>query len=171
MKNISCCFIGHRTINITDKLINNLTVFIENLIVKQNVKNFIFGSKSEFDDICHAIVSKLKNKYKHIIRIECPCYSESPILESEKSKFENAYKIANKKTISINTCDKILDFPKKYISGYASYVERNCFMIDNSDICVFYFNKNYNPQIKSGTKVAFDYATKKSKQIFNFALL
>ena len=54
-------------------------------------------------------------------------------------------------------------------------------MIDNSTYCVFYYNENYTPPLKrtpkrntvstskrnSGTKIAYDYAMKKKKQIIN----
>jgi hypothetical protein len=50
--------------------------------------------------------------------------------------------------------------------------------IDDSDYCVFYYKEDYKPDVsksrypssgKSGTKIAFDYATSKSKQIINVA--
>ena len=57
---------------------------------------------------------------------------------------------------------------------------RNQEMIDDSEVCVFYFNHNYLPPIrkpsnkflpnyqpKSGTAIAFAYATQKKKQIYN----
>lgn len=50
-------------------------------------------------------------------------------------------------------------------------------MINDSDYCIFYYNKNYQPEMrkyskrsvgyyhpKSGTKLAFDYAKKRKKQ-------
>ncbi len=53
-------------------------------------------------------------------------------------------------------------------------------MIDNSDVCVFYYNKNYLPpkrkqairsvielQPQSGTAIAYSYAYQKRKQILN----
>lgn len=48
-------------------------------------------------------------------------------------------------------------------------------MIDNSDVCVFYFNTNYlNDRTikniyksKSGTDIAYNYALKKKKSIIN----
>lgn len=53
-------------------------------------------------------------------------------------------------------------------------------MIDNSDVCVFYYNKDYLPPIrkaqskflpdyqpKSGTAIAFQYAISKKKKILN----
>ena len=59
--------------------------------------------------------------------------------------------------------------PKKMINaGRAAYVERNCEMIDNSDFCVFYYDGKYTAaKRKSGTKIAYDYAVKKKKQIIN----
>ena len=65
-------------------------------------------------------------------------------------------------------------------AGRASYVERNQEMINQSDFCIVYYNKNYLPsrrknskrdltdyQPKSGTKIAYDYEVKKKKMIVN----
>ena len=56
-----------------------------------------------------------------------------------------------------------------------SYVERNQAMIDHCDFCIFYFDENYQPEIekfsknsaKSGTKLAFEYAKRRKKIIYN----
>ena len=48
---------------------NKLYESIENLIVNENVDTFLFGSKSQFDDLCHKVVTELKEKYPHIKRI------------------------------------------------------------------------------------------------------
>ena len=61
-----------------------------------------------------------------------------------------------------------------------AYVERNYIMIDSSDICVVYYNEDYQPpkrknsrrdispyQPKSGTRIAYEYAQKKKKDIVN----
>jgi hypothetical protein len=51
-------------------------------------------------------------------------------------------------------------------------------MIDDSDYCIFYCKENYVPDVsksrykssgKSGTKIAFDYANTKGKEIINVA--
>ena len=55
-------------------------------------------------------------------------------------------------------------------AGKAVYIERNCEMIDNSRFCVVYYDENYIPSRKnkkSGTKIAYDYAVKKGKEIIN----
>ena len=67
-KEKTCCFFGHRKIDETEELKNKLSEIIENLIVNENVDTFLFGSKSQFDDLCHKIVTELKEKYPHIRR-------------------------------------------------------------------------------------------------------
>ncbi len=65
-------------------------------------------------------------------------------------------------------------------AGRASYVERNQEMIKKSAFCIVYYDENYAPprrrnsrrdltdyQPKSGTRLAYDYAVKKKRQIIN----
>ena len=151
----TCCFIGHREINVTDELKEKLRVVIECLIVDENIDTFLFGSKSQFDDLCYDIVTEIKKKYPHIkrifVRAEYPYIDESYeayLLES----YEDTY------------------FPKSVLgAGKASYVKRNCEMIENSRFCIVYYKKDYSRKgRKSGTKIAFDYAEKKKKTIIRF---
>lgn len=78
------------------------------------------------------------------------------------------------KEARIKDFDAEYEHPTKYSSGRGSYVERNQAMIDDSDICVFYYDENYLPlrrknsprdisdyQPKSGTRIAYEYAIKK----------
>lgn len=151
----TCCFIGHREINVTDELKEKLRVVIECLIVDENIDKFLFGSKSQFDDLCYDIVTEIKKKYPHIkrifVRAEYPYIDENYeayLLES----YEDTY------------------FPKSVLgAGKASYVKRNCEMIDNSRFCILYYKEDYSPKgRKSGTKIALAYAEKKKKTIIRF---
>ena len=165
-KEKSCCFFGHRKIAETEELKNNLYEIIENLIVNEKVDTFFFGSKSQFDDLCHKIVTELKEKYPHIKRIyvrsafqHIPDWYEDSLLQH----YEDTY------------------FPEHMENaGRASYVERNQEMINKSDFCIVYYDENYAPpkrknsrrdltdyQPRSGTKIAYDYAVKKKKIIIN----
>ena len=154
MENNTCCFIGHRTINKTEELKLNLIKIIENLITEKSVDTFLFGSKSRFDDLCHRTVTELKKEYTHIkriyVRAEYPYVDESYI-KYLLEFYEDTY------------------YPEKLIgSGRAAYVERNRELIDNSRFCIFYYDEEHAPtNRKSGTKIAFDYAAKKGKQIIN----
>ena len=60
-KSHSCCFFGHRKIDKTPELIERLTKAIEVLITENEVDVFYFGSKSEFDDLCHKVATELYN--------------------------------------------------------------------------------------------------------------
>ena len=150
----TCCFFGHRTIRETKELKSKLIEIIERLIVDEHVDTFLFGSKSRFNNLCLELVTGIKEKYPHIkrvyVRAEHPYISEhykNYLLES----YEDTY------------------YPEKILhAGRASYVERNCEMINHSHYCVVYYNTSHAPTIrKSGTKIALDYATKKRKHIIN----
>lgn len=152
MKEHTCCFFGHRTIDETEELKLKLNEIIEKLIVEKQVDTFLFGSKSRFNSLCFELVTKLKEKYPHIkrvyVRAEYPHISEqykNYLLEN----YEDTY------------------YPKKIInSGRAVYVERNYEMINNSQFCIFFYDEKYSPTTrKSGTKIALEYAKKKKKEI------
>ena len=96
-----CCFIGHRKINITEEQELKLKTIIEDLIINKKVSTFLFGSKSEFDSLCHSIVSDLKSKYPSIKRIKYTCKSESCLLENEKEKWENILSKLEKQKIKL----------------------------------------------------------------------
>ena len=59
-KEKTCCFFGHRKIDETEELKNKLCEIIENLIVNEKIDTFLFGSKSQFDDLCHKITTEQK---------------------------------------------------------------------------------------------------------------
>ena len=69
MKERTCCFIGHQKIEDTLELRTELYYIIEKLIVYENIDTFLFGSKSRFNDLCHELVTAIKEKYPHIKRI------------------------------------------------------------------------------------------------------
>ena len=162
----ACCFFGHRKIKENAELIERLSKEIDVLITEKEVSTFYFGSKSEFDGLCHKVVTELKEKYPHIKRIYVrSAYQHIPdwYEESLLKHYEGTY------------------FPEHMENaGRASYVERNQEMINKSDYCIVYYDENYLPprrknsrrdlfdyQPKSGTKVALDYAIKKGICIKN----
>lgn len=46
MRERTCCFFGHRTINETDELRTKITEAVERLITDEKVDTFLFGSKA-----------------------------------------------------------------------------------------------------------------------------
>ena len=162
----TCCFFGHRKIEETEELNSRLHELIESLIADKKMDTFLFGSNSEFDELCYAVVSKLKEKYPHIKRIYVRAAYPDISEKYEKyllKRYEETY------------------FPSKICgAGKASYVERNQEMINRSAYCIVYYNENYVPekrksrkndlsdtQPKSGTRTAYEYAVKKNRTIQN----
>ena len=168
-KHKTCSFFGHRKINLTDDLRQKVSEAIENLIIKYNIQIFLFGSKSEFNDLCHFIVSELKDRYPNIKRICYTCKSEGCTLEIEREKLENLYSRFLKREIHLLGFEEEFEHKTKYEAGRASYIARNQAMIKDSDFCVFYLDKNYVSPSKtnSGTKIAYEYALRKNKRIIN----
>ena len=172
-----CCFVGHRAITASEALTENLTKTIERLIAEEGVKYFLFGSRSEFDDLCHSIVTALKEKYPHIVRVAYTRRSEYAVKAEEKEKMERTWASVLKTDVKLKDYDAEVQSEKVYSAGKASYVERNQAMIDVSDFCIFYYNEEYQPprrkrtnrdlstyQPKSGTRLAYEYAVQKSKK-------
>lgn len=149
-------FIGHRKIENTEELKHNLADIVTTLIEKEKADTFLFGSKSEFNELCYDTVSRLKENYPHIKRIEI--------------RNSNEYLPKIYIDITLKYYEETI-FPKSVSgAGYRSYIKRNQAMIDMSNILVVYFNKNYTPMgksSKSGTMIALEYAFKKKKRIIN----
>ncbi len=165
----TCCFFGHRKIKDTVRLRARLLSVIEGLLTEEGTDTFLFGSKSEFNSLCHEIVTDLKEKHPHIkrvfVRAEYPFIGEK-YREYILKDYEDTY------------------FPEYMINaGKAAYVERNLEMIDKSGICVVYYNPDYELPYrkegqfelsrrlpKSGTKIAYEYAVRKKAVIINVFL-
>ncbi len=157
----TCCFFGHRKITETEKLKKRMYAEIQRLIKEENVYIFLFGSRSDFDDLCHSIVTDLKEKHPHIQRIYVR--AEFPYIRESYKKllltdYEDTY------------------FPQNVINaGRASYVKRNYEMIEKSRFCICYYDKEYTPPVaensrrppKSGTEIAFAHAIKRKLSVTN----
>ena len=145
---------------------NTIYNIIEDLILNEKVDTFLFGSKSQFNDICYKIVTRLREKYSHIKRIYVR--ADFPYIDDDYKNYllqnyEDTY------------------YPEKMINaGKAAYVERNYEMINNSNFCICYYDESYTPQRrknscmdlidiqpKSGTKLAYDYAKRKNIVVKN----
>ena len=174
------CFIGHRKIEVTDDLVNRLKREITRLIEDEEVRYFLFGSRSQFDDLCHDIVTEFQRDCPDIMRVVYTCKSEAATMKEDKKREEEIWSNLLHREVHLRDYDAEYEHPTKYTSGRGSYVERNQAMINDSDFCVFYFDENYLPprrknsprdlsdyQPKSGTKLAFDYAKQKKKVIIN----
>ncbi len=148
------CFFGHRSVADVEMTRKAVEIITENLIVNENVSVFLFGSKSNFNEICYDVVTEKMKIYPHIKRVYVRAEFKDindDYTEYLLSRYEETY------------------YPKSAEnSGRAVYVKRNHEMIDKSDICVIYFDAEHKPKKRnSGTKIAYDYAERKKKTIIN----
>ena len=153
MRGRVCCFLGHREINETEELRQQLRCIAEKLILEEQVDTFLFGSKSQFNSLCHEEVSKLKEKYPDIkrvyVRVEFPMINDS-YMDYLLESYEETY-----------------FSPRAVGAGRQRYVERNQDMIDKSEFCVVYHMDTYVPKNrKSGTKIAIKYAPSGKRKLY-----
>ena len=159
-------FIGHRKIQNSELLTEQIKRTVLNLIDEKQVDTFLFGSRSAFDELCLETVTEIKKLRPHIKRI---------YVRAAYPYIDSAYE-----TYLLKFYDATYIPDKIEKAGKAAYVERNEFMIDKADVCIFFYNENYRPplkpatkkrifsfQPKSGTKIAYDYAVSKQKEILN----
>ena len=147
-------FIGHRYTDITPQLKTRLLETIESLIVNEKADTFLFGSKSEFNDICYETVTLLKNKYPHIKRI---------YVRGEYEYIHDDYR-----NYLLTLYEDTFYPAEVHNAGYRAYVKRNKVMIDMCDKLVVYYNERYRLKNRaSGTEISVEYAAKKKKPICN----
>ena len=173
----ACSFFGHRTIEETPELVQRLRNEIVKLIENDGVNVFLFGSRSDFNELCHKIVSELREVYPDIKRIGYPCRSEVFVLEKDRERSERIHFNVTKQEVRFYGVEEEVEFKERWTAGKGQYVQRNKAMIDDSSHCIFYYNEKYLPPIrqadkrsvstyqpKSGTKIIFDYAIQQSKK-------
>lgn len=148
------CFIGHRTITVTNELCERIKSTVLDLIDNQGVDTFLFGSRSQFDELCLKIVTEIKEIRPHIRRIYVR--AEYPYISADYEKY-------------LLTFYDETYIPESIIhAGKAIYIERNRHMIDSSNICIFYCDTNsIHDQYYMGTRLAYRYAQKMSRLTHN----
>ena len=146
-----CSFFGHRTIKSTETLSEIITAEIVKAL-EFGCRTFYFGGYGDFDKLCYQIVSKIKrtNPTLNIERVYC--VAQESFLHKKVRYFERT------------DYEKVIYLTPAFEGWYKSIYFRNCAMIDNSEVIIFYAEKREN----SGAYKAFMYAKKKKgKRIVN----
>ena len=168
IKNYSCCFIGHRKLDLKFPK-EHLYNLIKYLIINVGIRNFLFGSNSEFNDLCHQIVTSFKEIYPNIVRTNYPLSQNARVTPTGKLELEQTLKKLYKKIFYICDYDNFATATNS--NGSFAYIKRNFFMIENANLVVVYLRdikskNNKTGQItNSGTKLAVDFAIKLKKDI------
>ena len=172
----ACSFFGHRDTPQTEELKQKVRETVERLIVEEGVDTFLFGSRSKFDELCHMVVTELKEKYPRIERIAYLCKHETGCLVGKGKDEQCRIKELTGRDVYVPEYEDIKKSDRVNSAGRAAYVERNQEIINISNFCVFYYNLNHlspkrknskenigERQLKSGTQLTFDYVHKRKK--------
>ena len=153
----ACSFFGHRDTPQTEELKQKVKETVERLIVEEGVDTFLFGSRSKFDELCHIVVTELKEKYPQIQRIAYLCKHESGCLAGKGMDEQRRIKESTGRDVYVREFEDIKKSDRVNSAGRASYVERNQWMVDDSNFTMIYLNKD--AQLR-GTAKVFQYAWK-----------
>ena len=178
--NMVVCFLGHRKITNAEQIKTRLIEIVSNLI-SNGVDTFLFGSRSDFDILCWEVVTDLQEQFPHLKRISYNAHHETAFTsKEERESCEKFFSQMAKCEVHYADYEESVSSKKSINANKNAYIMRNQEMIDASDVCVFYFNKDYLPpkrkapnkflpdyQPKSGTAIAFAYAMQKKKHIIN----
>ncbi len=175
---LSCSFFGHPKINVTAELKEKLTKTVVNLIENENVRQFLFGASTDFDALCHDVVTELQGKYPDIVRIAYDTPYESSATEEDRKFLEFALSKFYKQAVRVRVYEQVVPSIDIYPPKRICDEERNRAMVDDSDFCVFFYDKNYthdeklyrkrfSAATKSDVGKTFRYAVRNGKEVLN----
>ena len=160
----ACSFFGHRDTPQTEELKQKVRETVERLIVEERVDTFLFGSRSNFDELCYIVVTELKEKYPHIQRIAYLCKHESGCLAGEGKDEQRRIKELAGRDVYVREFEDIKKSDRVNSAGRAAYVERNYWMINDSDFVVVHLEEGRNDG-KSGSRLAYKYSLRQKKSM------
>lgn len=146
----TCSCFGHSEVDITEELKAKTSIEIDKAI-EDGVRIFLFGGRSDFDDLCYDLVTeKLKaNPQLNIKRVFC--FALDKQLRKPPSWFKR------KEYEGLECPTKNLNY------WYTAIYFRNIEIIDRSDLILFWVEQREN----SGAYKTYQYAVKKHKRIVN----
>ena len=150
VKEKTCSCFGHSEIDITNELTERTRTEI-NKAIESGVRTFLFGGRSDFDDLCYSLVTEKKNANPQLDIKRVFCFALDKQLRKPPHWFER------KEYESLECPTKRFDY------WYTSIYYRNLAMIDQSDLILFCVEEREN----SGAYKTYRYAVKKNKRIVN----
>lgn len=155
MKNVTCCFTGHRKIPESKRkaIIGKLTATVSDLI-SEGYLYFGTGGALGFDTLAALTVLRLKKLHPRIrLILVLPCENQY--------KYWNVYDKKMYQKIK-SAADKVVYISKQYDKECMK--KRNRHLVDNSSVCVC-----YNVKSSGGTAYTVNYARKSNLRIINIA--
>lgn len=155
MKNISCCYTGHRDIPQREipVVYKKVRAETEKLILG-GTRHFYTGGAMGFDMLALKAVVELKQKYPHIVlHLIIPCADHTKHWnESIKKEFSGLKEYA----------DEVKCLSPFYFGGCMQV--RNRYLADHSSVCIAYLNRE-----TGGSAYTVKYAAEKGLTVINIA--
>ena len=161
----ACSFFGHRDTPQTEELKQKVRETVERLIVEEGVNIFLFGSRSKFDELCHIVVTELKEKYPYIRRVAYLCKHETACLVGAGTSLRQKIKNLTGRDEYVGEYEEIKKSDRVNSAGKVCYVERNQLIIDNSNFVIIHIEPKSDLKKTSGTLLAKRYAEQRAKKI------
>lgn len=155
LKNITCCYTGHRNLPKTKiKQIHDLTMQETERLISQGYRRFYTGGALGFDTVAAIVILKLKNRYPDIkLNLALPCSSQTKGWKaSDVELYENIKKSA----------DEVYYISDEYTSS--CMLDRNRYLVDNSSVCIAWLSS-----FRGGTVYTVNYAKRNNLEIINIA--
>ncbi len=146
----TCSCFGHSKVDITDELIARVRMEIDKAVA-DGVRIFLFGGRSDFDDLCYYLVTEKKNAEPRLDIKRVFCFPLDKQLRKPPRWF------IRKEYEALECPTKDFDY------WYTAIYYRNVAMIDKSDLILFWVEEREN----SGAYKTYRYAVKKHKRIVN----
>lgn len=148
--NFSACFCGHANTSMDNKLIlSNISNTVKELYEKEHITNFLSGGMGNFDTMCEREILLLKKSHPEVkLFLIIPYLTVS--LNKNREELQARY-------------DEIIypDFGKEYHYKQV-IVERNKWMVNNSDYVIANVTNNYG-----GAYRTLKYAKKMNKTVIS----
>lgn len=155
MKNITCCFTGHRKLK-KEKLALICEHVYKNILLayKKGYRRFICGGALGFDTLCANEVLRLRREYPDVkLVLVYPCLGQDVMWKaSDRDTYRRIY----------DECDECYCMRREYTSFCMH--ERNRAMVDESSLVIAYLEN-----FRSGTAYTYNYAKEEGASIINIA--
>lgn len=149
---MTCSLFGHRDLKVTYSLVKEIYKLVNVLVIKLGIDTFYFGGFGKFDDLCWKVTSRLRKKlFPHIKRVYC----------LEDSRYLRPSKRPN--YLKDDDYEEYIYLEPSFDYWYTRIYFRNCEMVNNSDMVVFYATEKQN----SGAYKMLQYCIKKKKPFIN----
>ena len=154
MKEKTCCFTGHRKINLPLEIVKQRLENIITQLINDGVIYYGTGGALGFDTVAALTIIRMRKKYPNIkLILVLPCKDQTKGWNNPEVEMYNYI---------LSQADKVVYTSENYYAGCMH--KRNRHLVDNSAYCICFKNK-----ASGGTAYTVDYAVKNGLNVYNIS--